>query len=398
MLREVSTPFLFVRDVVAARSPGSGLRHAAWHFAHKRIPAGTRLFQLAGGPLSVSDDVDALSFTERKNPHAALEAFIRAFGQDYPHAGLVIKAANSYACGEPTARLRQLMEGCRNVYLIINRAVAARGRGADRCLRRLCLAPSGRRLRVDHGRGHVARPAGNRDGLVRQYRLYEQSQFAVSPATASFPSGRKSIRTEAHQLWAGARPRPCRQTHAMLLRGSALWRGGWPPPGKTPFAWNFLRPPQECACASGCSSWRCCSRLFPLPGIAQQRHCHFFGHRTATAGGIVTLRPSQGPRITVDKKYSVCRARPSRSFRDPVRYRSRCSAHMRLKSGSIPSDQVRFRGFSSRRTAPQAASAFGGMPTPSSAIRIVTGPACPTLRQIYRFPHPASLRSHFYSN
>ncbi|WP_219871627.1 glycosyltransferase family 4 protein [Paenibacillus oenotherae] len=118
LLHEVWTPSPFVRDVIAAKSPIPVLSMPPGIPESSGFQPGRAYFGLPQQPLLFLTMFDALSFTERKNPHAALAAFIAAFGRSPENAALIIKVSNSYASGEPMERLRAQIAGCRNVHLL----------------------------------------------------------------------------------------------------------------------------------------------------------------------------------------------------------------------------------------------------------------------------------------
>lgn len=119
LLNEVWTPSPYVRDAVAAKSPvpvlsmPPGIAEGSSGFR-----PGRAYFSLPEEPLLFLTMFDALSFTERKNPQAALAAFIQAFGRHSEEAALVIKVSNSYASAGNMERLRAGIADCSNVYLL----------------------------------------------------------------------------------------------------------------------------------------------------------------------------------------------------------------------------------------------------------------------------------------
>lgn len=118
LVQEIWVPTNFVRDSISPKSPVPVVRipHAIQvnydHNVHRDF------FMLPETPFLFLSMYDTNSYQERKNPQAAIDAFEHAFGKDDVSVGLVIKVTNSESNPIEMDKLKQKIQGSKNIYLI----------------------------------------------------------------------------------------------------------------------------------------------------------------------------------------------------------------------------------------------------------------------------------------
>jgi glycosyltransferase involved in cell wall biosynthesis len=115
---EVWAPTRFILDSLAPKSPVPLVRIP--HGIEVRVPTGMSrsAFGLPEDRFLFLSMYDTLSFQERKNPLAAIEAFQRAFGREDARVGLVVKVSNSRVNPEEIVKLQEKIDGHPGIYLL----------------------------------------------------------------------------------------------------------------------------------------------------------------------------------------------------------------------------------------------------------------------------------------
>lgn len=131
LVHEVWVPSNFILDSVSRKSKVPVVRMPHGIEVHAPKGIGRHFFGLPEGRFLFLCMYDTLSYAQRKNPHAAIEAFQRSFAPDDPGVGLIVKVNNPNSGIIETAaaesqRLRERVAGWSNIFLIeatLSRAV-----------------------------------------------------------------------------------------------------------------------------------------------------------------------------------------------------------------------------------------------------------------------------------
>lgn len=118
LVQEIWVPTNFVRDSISSKSPVSVVRIPHSIEVNYDPKFNREFFELPGNPFLFLSMYDTNSYQERKNPQAAINAFERAFGKDDVSVGLVIKVINSESNPIEMEKLKQKIQGSKNIYLI----------------------------------------------------------------------------------------------------------------------------------------------------------------------------------------------------------------------------------------------------------------------------------------
>lgn len=118
LVQEIWVPTNFVRDSISSKSPVPVVRIPHSIEVNYDAKVNREFFELPGKPFLFLSMYDTNSYQERKNPQAAINAFERAFGKDDVSAGLVIKVINSESNPIGMEKLKQKIQGNKNIYLI----------------------------------------------------------------------------------------------------------------------------------------------------------------------------------------------------------------------------------------------------------------------------------------